>query len=139
MRIGRILTEAGAISGEQLERALDACPPGTRIGEYLVREGLAEESQVLDALAAQIGMPRLDEPSDEHLDGDLVRELPVEWARRERLLPIRWRGGLGALCADPASVDAFHRLARTRIVPGSVIAPGKCRQAFTNLFWRGAT
>jgi general secretion pathway protein E len=110
MRIGRWLTEAGVISGERLERALSECPAGMRLGEYLVREGLATESQVLDALAAQVGLPRLDDPSDDHLDGELVRELPVEWARRERLLPIRWKEGVGALCADPSSVDALNRL-----------------------------
>ncbi|MCF7838029.1 MAG: Flp pilus assembly complex ATPase component TadA [Candidatus Marinimicrobia bacterium] len=105
MKFGEILLDEGLITPAQLEAALNTqrANGGTpRLGELLIEQGLLTPAQGLAVLARQFDMPCLPEVPPEALEAGLVAQLPVEWARGQRLLPIRWNGRLHVLTVDPA-------------------------------------
>ncbi|MCA9622693.1 MAG: response regulator [Myxococcales bacterium] len=79
-RLGRYLVEAGAVTREELEKALAACPSGTLLGDFLVAEGIIDENQRYHALA--------------HQSAELVYEV------------LRWPEGRFILVEEPPSAEA---------------------------------
>ena len=73
LRVGDILTEAGLVTRDQVETALDSQSEGKkkRIGELLIENGLITEDQLLAALSAKFRMKQVDldkvEPSPQAL------------------------------------------------------------------------
>jgi hypothetical protein len=97
--LGEILVGSGYLSSATLHSALAACPPGTRLGEFLVaRSGLKEEA-LYEALSLQQGLPFT------HVDVHQVlprvaRALPERIAREWRVLPFQVAEG-SLLLASP--------------------------------------
>ena len=121
MRLGEIIVRRGLAAAEAVEAAwARQAGKGRRIGEALVAEGVISESDVLDALAEQTGLPRLSSLPDECLDPELVARLPVEWARARAILPIRYQGKLAAVLADPARLAEAEELA---LLLGAAVEP----------------
>ena len=52
-RLGRYFVEAGVVSREEMEAAVDACPEGTLLGEYLIEQDKIDPPQLHHALAQQ--------------------------------------------------------------------------------------
>ena len=87
---------------------------------------MREERERLRQRAAEWELDWVDEIPIECLDPVLVERIPVEWARMQGVLPIRWKGAIGVLTADPsrpAVLDDVGRLLRTEVVP--VLAPSE--------------
>ncbi len=63
-----------------------------------------ESMESLSRKAAELGVPFLAEVGDDLLDASLLAGIPVEWARTHAVLPVRWKGGVGLLTADPADL-----------------------------------
>ena len=108
--LGRLLIEAGHITEPQLEEALRAeRRGGERIGETLVRLGMADPEQVARALATQLCLgyrapPLL--PAKEAVDA--VRPA---LARSHRVLPIEVSPrGVTVCMADPLDLSAIDDL-----------------------------
>jgi DNA-binding response OmpR family regulator len=108
-RLSEILLRSGAVDAAALDRALDRqrVQPG-RLGTQLLSLGLVTE----DALAQALGLlhrvpPYL--PSRMPVEPRAVARVPLELARRLRVLPIGWdpeRGILDLAAADPDNVAA---------------------------------
>lgn len=60
--------------------------------------------------AAASGLPMLDRIAEEWLDPALIESVPVEWARRQRVLPLRREGMVVLVGAETASSQAFEDL-----------------------------
>jgi type IV pilus assembly protein PilB len=85
--LGALLVSQGALSPEELEEALQLqCDSGERLGEILVRLGKANEEEVWQALAGQLGLPF--HPPPLAPEATAVRVLPPALARRKRVLPL---------------------------------------------------
>jgi general secretion pathway protein E len=67
-----------------------------------------------------VGVPYLEAVSDDMFDSALVADLPVEWARTHRILPIQHGGRACALMADPGDQVALDHLA---LLTRSPLAP----------------
>ena len=63
-----------------------------------------EDWGALRKRAADLGVAFLDEVGEDMLDPDLVAGIPVEWARTNSVLPVRWKGAVCLLMADPSEV-----------------------------------
>ena len=114
MRLGELLIESGKVRREDVEHALvrqQQQQTSRRIGELLTDDGLLSETDVLEAVAAQFGLTWLEQVSDDCLDPELVGPLPVEWARSQRMLPVRYQGHVAVLTCDPMQVNAMDDLA----------------------------
>ena len=86
-------------------RGAAACRPG--LGRVLVEQGVLTESQLVAALATQIGL-RFVDLSDFPVDGSAVARVPGAVCRRHTAMPIGFEDGrLLVAMADPANVFAI--------------------------------
>jgi adsorption protein B len=88
-RLGEILVAQGAVDPALLETALGHKPAGERLGEYLTRMGLLEESTLYHALAIQHSLP----VGMEGKARPVTRALPAAVARKWNVLPFRVASG----------------------------------------------
>ena len=119
-QLGDILRDGGLVTGEQLDKALaEHQRLGRPLGRVLVDLGMLTESQLVAALATQIGLPFVD-LSDYPVDAGAVALIPDAVARRHTALPIgfeddkivvAWNG----LMLAYASLHDMHTLVRQRL------------------------
>lgn len=78
MRLGELLLASGLLSADQLEAALQGQrSSGMKLGEYLIKQGICRESDVVDAVCRQTGIERYT-PSRFPLNLSLSDRLPAE-------------------------------------------------------------
>ncbi|MDP8991334.1 MAG: glycosyl transferase family protein [Acidobacteriota bacterium] len=97
--LGEILQFLGYLDAPALQAALAACPPGKRLGAFLVASGELNEVNLYEALSLQQGLPiaRID-PSEVRLR--VARALPERIVREWRVLPFKIADG-SLLLASP--------------------------------------
>jgi type IV pilus assembly protein PilB len=105
--LGALLVRDGAITPDQLERALaeKRTTPGRRLGEILVEHGVATTSEVARVLAEQHALPFL-ELDDTEIEPEAAGLLPETLARRYNALPVQLLddGSVLVAVADPTNV-----------------------------------
>jgi type IV pilus assembly protein PilB len=106
-QLGDILLEGGHVTRAQLDNALaEQRRLGRSLGRVLVDLGLLSESQLVAALAQQIGM-RFVDLADFPVDGSAVALVADSVCRRHTAMPIGYEDGrLVVAMADPANVFA---------------------------------
>jgi general secretion pathway protein E len=127
--LGEILVESGRLSPQRVEEALALQrgeQSGSRLGEILVRLRAVSEEDVLRALALQLDLPFSDRIDPETVPPELVKKVPINFAKQARVLPLRSDAeGVTVAVADPldtAAQDSLAMLLGTSIAP--VIVPG---------------
>lgn len=133
MRLGELLLAAGLLTAAQLEAALQGQrTSGMKLGEYLIKQGICRESDVIDAVCRQIGIERYS-PARFPLNMSLAERLPADVAQRVNAVPLLVRGGvLVVAMVDPLDIDALDRL---EIVTDREVEPVMCmRQEFSQLY-----
>ncbi len=89
--LGEILADAG-LSPERLKKALDLQKKrGGRIGTLLTRLNFVTEEDVLKALGTQLGLPF--QPDLGEIDGELALKVPITYAKKAMVLPLRRENG----------------------------------------------
>ena len=112
-RIGEILVAEGAITALQLAEALDQKRAGERLGSTVIRLGMITENQLVDALAAQLGIPVV-EVDRIQPEIEAIQLVPSAFATSRELLPLRLDNGtLVVAMADPTNLMILDDL-RTR-------------------------
>ena len=113
--LGRLLIDAGFLTQAQLDDALyEGSQTGERLGEVVVRRGLASEDDVARALAQQWGLDYV-ERSSIWFDADALARLSREDAQRLEVMPTRVEDGRVVVAvAEPTE----QRLAALRDVIG---------------------
>jgi type IV pilus assembly protein PilB len=108
-QLGDILLEGGLVTAAQLQSAYDEHQrAGRALGRVLVDQGVLTESQLVAALAQQIGM-RFVELGDFPVDPSAVSMVPGPLARRYVVLPFGFEDGKLLLAmADPANFLAIE-------------------------------
>jgi len=106
-QLGDILVSQGLINTDQLEKALlEQRNVGHSLGRVLIDLGMLTESQVVQALATQIGM-RFVDLTEVTLDGAALSKVPGVVCRRHSAIPIGFENGrLVVAMSDPANVFA---------------------------------
>ena len=119
--LGRLLVESGAISRDQLVKALRLqLRRGAPIGEILLAEGWTSETAVRSAVAAQFGIEQVDlikQPPDPAL----CRMRPWRFWLRHRAIP--WQRLGRVLLIATARPDRFDRLRAELCDIGAVAVP----------------
>ncbi len=107
-QLGDILVTQGLISTDQLEKALlEQRNIGHSLGRVLIDLGMLTESQVVQALAAQIGM-RFVDLTEITMDGAALTKVPGSVCRRHSAIPVGFENGrLVVAMSDPANVFAI--------------------------------
>src|SRR6476661_3101969 len=120
-QLGDILLEGGHVTPEQLAGAIEEQRRlGRSLGRVLVDMGMLSESQLVAALATQIGL-RFVDLSDYPVDGSAVSRVPDVVCRRHNALPIGYEDSrLVVAMADPANVFAIDDI---RSMTGMEVKP----------------
>ncbi|HNR29258.1 MAG TPA: ATPase, T2SS/T4P/T4SS family [Candidatus Hydrogenedentes bacterium] len=110
-QLGDILVEQGVISPLQLDEALQRQRlTGDMLGRLLVRMGYCEEQDVVEALAVQNGMERVD-ISKLKINQDVIRKVPADVAKFYNIIPVRETNGvLVVAMADPLNLRILDDL-----------------------------
>jgi MSHA biogenesis protein MshE len=113
IRLGDLLAQDGLINQEQLDRALaEQKRRGRKLGNTLIDLGYVTEDQVLDSLARQLHLERVDLTRYD-FDPEVVRMLPETQARRFRSVVLADEGdALLVGMADPTDIFAFDEISR---------------------------
>jgi general secretion pathway protein E/type IV pilus assembly protein PilB len=109
MEIGEILLTQKVVSREQLQAAQSRAN-GRRLDLQIVEMGLATEDQVLQALAAELGMKYV-ELGEVTVDRDLLDRFPAREIFRHTLFPIsRRNGSVIVATSDPFDLEALDEV-----------------------------
>ena len=86
-QFGKLLVDKKIITQEDLQEALLAQQSsGVRLGQFLLKKGLATEAQLLDCLADQYGLKAL--PHIDFEDPDkMFASIPVAFLKKNRIIP----------------------------------------------------
>ncbi|MBZ0272476.1 hypothetical protein K8I61_10595 [bacterium] len=110
-RLGDMLVDRGALAPHQLEAALnDQRSFGGRIGSHLLRMGFVNENKLVDALAEQLRVVRINLRRS-RIRIDALAYAKKDFCARHGLIPVARRAGGGrpkllVAMTDPADLDA---------------------------------
>ena len=114
LRIGEILVRANKMSNADIDRILKAQEEkdGRRFGEIAIEMEVAEENDVLGALAAQVDCGFATEMSSEEVDILLLENLNLGFCRDNLVLPVKREGAHGFLvaCHDPLDFETLDKI-----------------------------
>ena len=110
--LGAILEQKFGLSEGKLLEALNIQQTkGGRIGEALLKIRAIEEDLLLQALAIQCDMPWLPHLDVAQVDHELIKKVPVHFARRYRVLPMKVDdGAIVVATTDPLETAALDDL-----------------------------
>lgn len=141
-KLGILLIEAGLITAAQLQDALrQQRLSGERLGSTLVAEGIISEDSLMDFLARQTGVPRLDVKNLEIAPAVLQR-IPHRMAEQMNILPVALKEpkSLVLAMADPMDLNAVDsaRFASGMTIEPMVAGHTALRQAISEHYTRMA-
>ncbi len=92
--LGTILCDKFGLAPTKLAEALAAQgDKGGRLGDQLLKLRAVREEDLLEALACQLDVPWVPQLDSRMVEPALIRKVPVGFARRYRVLPIRLEAG----------------------------------------------
>ncbi|MCE9615047.1 MAG: type II secretion system ATPase GspE [Lentisphaerae bacterium] len=106
-----VLQRRGTVSPEQAAHARGAIGEnGITALDFLVQDGHVAESDVLDAIAEEFGLLKVD-LKDVDIPSDVREKVPADIARRYRVMPVsRNDSGIVVAMTDPLDFDALDTL-----------------------------
>ena len=137
MRLGDLLITAGAITPEQLDRALELQKSSTgRLGDVLIEKGFITEKQLIEALQMQLGVDYID-LTTVSIPLEMAKFVPRAIARRYCVVPVKLvKDELYVAMSDPLNFVAQEEIknsAHRQVVP--MIATRKAvEQAINTLY-----
>jgi general secretion pathway protein E len=101
--LGEILRAIAGLSEAALEEALRVqADEGGRLGEVLVARKAVSAEDVAKALALQLDLTYQAQVALDSVDAELVRQVPINFAKQALILPLRLEGeSVALLVADP--------------------------------------
>lgn len=110
-RLGDVLVRMRRLTAEEVEGAVREAPRGLRLGEYLVHTSRLSEQELYEALSAHAGIP-MGKPTNREFHPAATRVLPLEAARRWKVLPYRVAmGQLHVLTVEVPTAEMVGELA----------------------------
>ncbi|MGH8567669.1 MAG: GspE/PulE family protein, partial [Gammaproteobacteria bacterium] len=113
LRIGELLVQKGVVSADQVRIALiEQKKRREPLGKILVSLGFATEAIIRDVVGGALGQDSAD-LSNVVVDGEAIKLIPKEMARRYRILPLTYdvtRNRLTVAMADTFNVVALDQI-----------------------------
>ncbi|MGB8427200.1 MAG: ATPase, T2SS/T4P/T4SS family [Desulfobacterales bacterium] len=110
-RLGEILIEGGLLTPAQLEEALPyQKKSGLKLGQFLVREGIVSEVQIVEMISNQLNLPKYSTEAYE-LDAELANVIPADLAFRYQAVPLKKNHLLLTIAMiDPMDINAVDAI-----------------------------
>ncbi|MCI0569931.1 MAG: type II secretion system ATPase GspE [Myxococcaceae bacterium] len=120
--LGEILRSTAGLTQDKLEEALALqAERGGRLGELLVSLKAVGEEEVARALAIQLDLPYLARIFPEEVDAELVKRVPINFARQAKILPLALEGDTVVLAvSDPLDTTVMDH---ARMLLGQPVSP----------------
>ncbi|MBA2253434.1 MAG: type II secretion system ATPase GspE [Nitrospirales bacterium] len=120
--LGRILCDKFGLAPAKLDEVLvTQREKKGRFGELLVKQRTIREEDLLEALSIQLELPWMPHLESKMVDAALIQKIPIGFARRYRMLPVRHEEGQVLVAmTDPletAALDDFRLLLGHDIKP----------------------
>lgn len=140
-RLGELLVEAGLLSESQLRAALaEHRWRGVHLGATLVSMELVSESALTRALASQLSLPIVS-LQGKQIHPDILELVPVEAARKHRILPLFVREDAGSQTlfvgiGDPTNLEILDEVCARVGTPVRpvVVSPSELDDALARLY-----
>lgn len=136
-RLGNMLVEAGVLTEQQLQKALEEKKRSSlKLGQLLVREGLVSEPAMINVLATQLRLRKFD-ATDFPVDQNLARLISKAMATQHQILPLK-RSGRVLYCGvtdplDVAAQDAVEIACNLEVEP-VICTEQTFNQVFSSLY-----
>jgi general secretion pathway protein E len=89
LAFGEVVAELYSVPASKIGEALDQqVQKGGRLGEILVSMKVISDAQVAEALAAQLDLPYLEQIESEDIPDDVLRQVPIAFARANGFVPL---------------------------------------------------
>lgn len=125
--LGEILEQKFGLSEAKVLEALNIQQAkGGRLGEALLKLRAIEETTLLQALAIQFEIPWLPQLDIDQVSLDLIKKVPIHFARRYRVLPLKVEDDAVLVAiTDPLEIAALDdlRLLLGRPIKASLTSP----------------
>ena len=110
-KLGEILVEGGLLTQKKLEEALPFQKKShLKLGQFLVREGIVIESQIVDLVSNQLRLEKY-RPENYSIDMDLINLLPADLAHKYQVAPLQKNGLLLSIAmVDPLDINALDAI-----------------------------
>ncbi len=106
-----ILLDRSWVSQQDIEKARQRKKPGQELADVLVDMGAIEPQRLARALAQEYGMPFQAHIDPATLDNELVARVPINYAKKNRLLPLgAENGSVTVAIVDPANYEPLDDL-----------------------------
>jgi type IV pilus assembly protein PilB len=121
VKLGEMLLEAGLITQDRLQEALEAQKKnGGKLGYNLVKLGYVKEDEITQLLSEQYGVPSINLRHFE-IEEPVIALIPSEVAQKYLVLPVNRTGAtLTIAMADPTNVFAMDDI---RFMTGYTVEP----------------
>ena len=134
-RLGDLLLAAGAISSEELDRALaEQKSSGKRLGKVLLDEEIISEENLINALCEQLGVDFVD-LSKLTLEPELAKVIPKSIARKYDIVPIKVNANEVVIAmSDPLNflaIEDVKKITGKKVVPAISTATAVDRSIMT--------
>lgn len=138
--LGQILLEYTTLTPEQLEQALAfQKDKGVRLGEALVTMRLLGQQDILKALSYQMGVEFVDTLEPDSIPNDLIKPVPINYAKKNELVPIRREeGNVVVAMTNPENHEALDdlRILFDAPVKPVIAAPSQIMDAINSCYNR---
>ena len=136
-RLGEMLVEAGLITQEVLQKAIqDHKKAGMKLGQYLVKQSLVNESQIVQMLSKQLKIDTY-HPDDYPIDVELAKLISFDMANKYQVVPLRKRGRLLTIAMldplDISAMDAIEIMTNLEVEP-VVCTEKECHQLLNSIY-----
>ena len=129
LRLGELLIQQGLITPDQLRIALtEQKNHQAPLGRLLVRLGFVTEAVIRDIMARTIGQESID-LTQVVVDGDALKLIPQDFARRHRVLPIAFDDNERVLTVAITEVFNVVALDQLRATLGQNVKIRRCSRA----------
>jgi type IV pilus assembly protein PilB len=136
-KLGEMLVDAGVITLEQLQEALEMQrETGKRLGEVVVELQMTTEDEVQAVLATQLGIEQID-LYEERVDTEVARMISADMISRHQAMPVRQEGNnIIVAMVDPLNLLAIDdiRLSTGLEVVPRITSPHALKFAYDQLF-----
>lgn len=125
-----MLVENNLITEDRLKQALnDQKKAGLKLGQFLTRQGIVSEQQIIDLLSQQLKLAKY-HPDSYPLDIELTRYIPIEIAQKYQVAPLRKKGRLLTIAiVDPLDINALDYI---EVLTNAEVEPIVCSERELN-------
>ena len=129
-RLGEMIVKAGLLTEEQLQEALAASKKtGLMLGQYLTRQGLVDEPNIIDLLCRQLHLKEYT-PAQYPIDMQIAGVLSSDMSLKFNCVPLKRSGRVLTIAmTDPTNIETLDTI---ESLTGREIEPVICTERMLN-------